>query len=113
MDGKIFYTPDNAVTAKIIAEANKTFEGVHKNQLVLKSLQELSSSMSTSQNNSDLQMLEDTLRLPWLEGMMQQLFPSPDMKVAFAKQIKQSSPGLKEIANMSKARQYYFVQYFI
>ncbi|XP_042235529.1 phospholipid-transporting ATPase ABCA1-like isoform X4 [Homarus americanus] len=100
--GKIFYTPDNYITQAIIHQANETFAKVEKQQEALKQLQKSTARLATtSSQDSDLQKLKESLQLPWVQSLMQQLLPSSH-SISLTEQINYTSPQLTEASEFAK-----------
>ncbi|XP_042873451.1 uncharacterized protein LOC122254047 [Penaeus japonicus] len=98
--GKIYYTPDNAITRKIITQANETFANVARQQTALRKLREGTKNLtSLNFKAEDLQKLEDTLSIPWVKGMMQQFLPEALVLPAEG-DLDQKSMRLQEAINL-------------
>ncbi|XP_076034890.1 uncharacterized protein LOC143021347 [Oratosquilla oratoria] len=72
--GKLFYTPNNVLTQRIITQANTTFETVARLRGIMAGVQQIGVQMSSSSHEVDnLEKLSTAVKAPWVVGFLNQL----------------------------------------
>ncbi|XP_069971772.1 uncharacterized protein [Penaeus vannamei] len=98
--GKIYFTPDNAITRQIIAQANETFAAVARQRAALRRLRDGTHDLtSLNFKAEDLQKLEEALTMPWVKGMMEQFLPEALVLPADG-DLDEAAPRLQDAINL-------------
>ncbi|XP_037804160.1 uncharacterized protein LOC119598585 isoform X1 [Penaeus monodon] len=98
--GKIYFTPDNAITRKIIEQANETFVSVASQRAALRQLREGTRNLTALNFKSeDLQKLEEALSMPWVKGIMAQFLPEA-LALQADGDLDEVAPRLQDAINL-------------